>query len=184
LTMHPAIEKILIPQDALQKRVHEMGKEISQDYKNSCPVFIGVLKGSVMFLADLMKQTTVDHSVDFLCPSSYAGGTKSTGIVRLLLDLRESIEGKDVLLVEDIVDTGLTMSYLLDNLRTRRPRSLEICTLLDKTSCRKSHVPIRYRGFEIPDEFVVGYGLDYKELYRNLPYIGVMKPLKAEKSKK
>ncbi|HOX22485.1 MAG TPA: hypoxanthine phosphoribosyltransferase [Elusimicrobiales bacterium] len=182
-TNHPAIDKILISKDTLQKRVQELAKEISQDYKNTCPVFIGVLKGSVMFLADLMKNTAVDHSVDFLCPSSYAGGTKSTGIVRLLLDLRESIEGKDVLLVEDIVDTGLTMNYLLENLRTRRPRSLEICTLLDKSSCRKVSVPIRYRGFEIPNEFVVGYGLDYRELYRNLPYIGVMKPPKAEKNK-
>ncbi|NLO90679.1 MAG: hypoxanthine phosphoribosyltransferase [Elusimicrobia bacterium] len=182
--MHPAIDRVLISRETLQKRVQELGQEISHDYRDTCPVMIGILKGSVQFLADLMKSTTVDHSIDFLCPSSYAGGTKSTGIVRLLLDLRESIEGKDVLLVEDIVDTGLTMSYLLDNLRTRRPRSLEICTLLDKSVCRKSQVPIRYRGFEIPDEFVVGYGLDYKELYRNLPYIGVMKPLKTEKNKK
>lgn len=171
---HPDIEKILIPQDKIQSRVRELGLEISRDYAGKCPVFVGILRGCVLFLADLLKNVTVDCSVDFICLSSYSG-TRSSGVVRTLLDLRESIQDRDVVIVEDIVDSGLTLSYLMENLGTRRPRSLEICALLDKPECRKVSVPIKYAGFTVPNKFVVGYGLDYNEIYRNLPYVGVMK---------
>jgi hypoxanthine phosphoribosyltransferase len=172
---HPDLEKILIPKDALKTRVRVLGREISRDYAGKKPVFVGVLRGCALFLSDLLQNITVDCSLDFICPSSYEGGMKSTGVVRLLLDLRDSIENRDVIIVEDIVDSGLTMSYLLQNFKTRRPRSVTVCTLLDKPSCRKAEVPIRYCGFKLENEFVVGYGLDYKELYRNLPCIGVLK---------
>jgi len=172
---HPDIERVLVSREQLQQRVKELGTEISHDFKGKKPVLVGVLRGSVLFLSDLMQNISIDCSLDFICPSSYDGGMKSTGVVRLLLDLRESIEGKDVIIVEDIVDSGLTMSYMMANFKTRRPRSLTLCTLLDKPACRKIEVPIRYKGFKIGDEFVVGYGLDYKEIYRNLPYIGILK---------
>ncbi|MDD2774290.1 MAG: hypoxanthine phosphoribosyltransferase [Elusimicrobiales bacterium] len=172
---HPDLEKIVISKDALKARVRALGREISRDFTGRKPIFVGVLRGCALFLSDLLQNVTVDCSLDFICPSSYEGGMKSTGVVRLLLDLRESIENRDVIIVEDIVDSGLTMNYLLSNLGTRRPRSITVCALLDKPSCRKAEVPIRYLGFTLDDEFVVGYGLDYKELYRNLPYIGVLK---------
>lgn len=178
-TLHPDFERVLISEKELQARIKALGKQISKDYEGRQPVLVGILRGCVLFLSDLMQNITVDCSLDFMCPSSYSG-QKSTGVVRILLDLRESIEGKDVIIVEDIVDSGLTMSYLLDNLSTRRPRSLAVCTLLEKPSRRKVHVPIRYSGFKVPDEFVVGYGLDYRELYRNVPYIGVMKSSKIK----
>lgn len=172
---HPDLEKIVISKDALKARVRTLGREISRDFIGRKPIFVGVLRGCALFLSDLLQNVTVDCSLDFICPSSYEGGMKSTGVVRLLLDLRESIENRDVIIVEDIVDSGLTMNYLLSNLGTRRPRSITVCALLDKPSCRKVEVPIRYLGFTLDDAFVVGYGLDYKDLYRNLPYIGVLK---------
>ncbi|HNT98987.1 MAG TPA: hypoxanthine phosphoribosyltransferase [Elusimicrobiales bacterium] len=173
--MHRNIAEILIEPEKLQARIAELAEKITADYHGRTLSLIGVLKGSVLFLSDLLKGLKLDAHVDFMMVSSYSG-QKSTGVVRTLLDLKESIEGRDVLVVEDIVDSGLTVDYLLKNLKTRRPRSVEICTLLDKPSCRAVKVPIRYKGFDIPDKFVVGYGLDYNELYRNLPYIGVLKP--------
>jgi len=180
-SIHPEIERVLISEQELQTKIAELAARISKDYKGRTPVFVGVLRGCLFFIADLMKQLTIDASIDFICPSTYQGGTKSTGVVRLLLDLRDSIEGKDVIIVEDIVDSGLTMTYLLANLKTRKPRSIEVCTLLEKPSRRKAKVDVKYSCFDIPDEFVVGYGLDYEEIYRNLPYIGVLKPSRIKK---
>ncbi|MEW5950776.1 MAG: hypoxanthine phosphoribosyltransferase [Elusimicrobiota bacterium] len=168
------IKEILINQSQIDARVKELAAEINKDYKGKCVFFIGVLKGCFLFLSDLLKEIKLDTNVDFMMVSSYSG-TQSSGVVRTLLDLKQSIEGKHVIIVEDIVDSGLTMNYMLKNLSTRNPKSLEICTLLNKHSCRKIKVPIKYSGFEIPDKFVVGYGLDYNEIYRNLPYIGVLK---------
>lgn len=172
--MHEDLREILVPEDKLQARVAELAGQISRDYKGRCVTLVGVLKGCVLFLSDLLQSMEIETNVDFMMLSSYSGA-QSTGVVRTILDLKQNIENKDVLIVEDIVDSGLTMSYMLKNLSTRQPRSLEICTLLDKTVCRKTRVSIKYPGFVIPDKFVVGYGLDYNELYRNLPYIGVLK---------
>lgn len=168
------LEKVLLDAPAIQRRVAELGAQISRDYEGKELVLVGILKGSAVFMADLMRSITLDCSIDFMCVSSYAG-RGSTGEVRVLLDLRESAEGKDLLLVEDIVDTGLTLHHLTDLLRTRGPRSVEICCFLDKPDCRKIPVKAKYVGFPIPNEFVVGYGLDYEERYRNLPYVGVLK---------
>ncbi len=172
--MHKDLQEILISQAQLDEGVRKLGERISRDYAGRTVTLVGVLKGCVLFLADLAKNVSLDTRLDFMMLSSYSGA-HSTGVVRILLDLKESIEDCDVLIVEDIVDSGLTMEYMLQNLKTRRPRSLEICTLLDKPSRRKAQVPIKYTGFTIPDKFVVGYGLDYNGIYRNLPYIGVLK---------
>ena len=172
--MHQDLCEILITDAAVQARVAELAARISEDYKGRCVTLVGVLKGCVLFLSDLLKRMDMETNVDFMMVTSYSGA-HSTGVVRTILDLKQNIEGRDVIIVEDIVDSGLTMNYLLKNLATRQPRSLEICTLLDKPSCRKTKVPIKYAGFVIPDKFVVGYGLDYNEFYRNLPYIGVLK---------
>lgn len=171
---HPDIERVLLSEAQLQARIKELGKRISHDYAGRRPILIGILKGSVIFLADLLRSVTVECTVDFMCVSSYSG-SDSTGVVRVLLDLRESAEGKDLLIIEDIMDSGLTLHYLLENLKTRNPRSMEICALLDKTECRKVPVKAKYTGFEIPDAFVVGFGLDYNERYRHLPYIGILR---------
>ncbi len=173
--IHPHIERVLIDADSLQARVRELGVEISRDYAGRVPILLGILKGSVIFLGDLLKSLSIDCCVDFIGVSSYAGGRHSTGEVRLLLDLRESAAGKDLILVEDIMDSGLTLHYLLDALKARNPRSMEICALLDKPQCRKVAVEAKYVGFRIPNDFVIGYGLDYQERYRNLPYVGIMK---------
>lgn len=151
-----------------------MGAQISRDYAGRKLTLIGILRGSIIFMGDLMRSITEDCSVDFMCLSSYSGKA-STGAVRVLLDLRDNAEGRDLLIIEDIVDTGLTLHYLLDNLKARNPSSLEICALLDKPDCRKVDVKAKYVGFKIPNEFVVGYGLDYNERYRNLPYVGVLR---------
>ncbi|MBI3554305.1 MAG: hypoxanthine phosphoribosyltransferase [Elusimicrobia bacterium] len=172
--VHPDIERILLEEPQLQARIKEMGRQISRDYAGRKLTLIGILRGGVVFLGDLMRAITLDCSVDFMCLSSYSG-KGSTGAVRVLLDLRDSAEGRDLLVVEDIVDTGLTLHYLLDNLRTRGPRSVEVCALLDKAECRKIEVSAKYVGFKIPNEFVVGFGLDYNEKYRNLPYVGVLR---------
>jgi hypoxanthine phosphoribosyltransferase len=172
--IHPDVEKVLIDPAALRKRVRELGAEISRDYAGRRPTLLGILKGSVVFLGDLLRSITLDCSVDFLSVSSYTG-RGSTGEVRMLLDLRESAAGKDLIIVEDIMDSGLTLHYLLDILKNRGPRSLEVCTLLDKPDCRKIAVTARYVGFRIANEFIIGYGLDYNERYRNLPYVGVLK---------
>ena len=172
--MHKDLHEVLISTEELNAGVKRLGEQISLDYAGRCLSLVGVLKGCVLFMADLVKHISIDTRMDFMMLSSYSGD-KSTGVVRTILDLKENIEGRDVLIIEDIVDSGLTMHYMLENLRTRHPKSLEVCTLLDKPSCRKAKVPIKYKGFTIPNKFVVGYGLDHNEIYRNLPYIGVLK---------
>lgn len=171
------LAKILIPSDRLQARIHELGLQISRDYGQSRPLLVCVLKGGIMFLSDLSRALTIPHELDFMAISSYGGKrTESSGVVRILMDLSTDIEGRHVLIVEDIVDTGRTLHYITENLRTRSPASLKICTLLNKTARREVEIKLDYIGFDIPNEFVVGYGLDFDELYRNLPYIGVLKP--------
>jgi len=168
------ISEVLIAEEALQKRIAELGAEISKDYQGHNLLLLSVLKGSVLFLSDLIRRITVPHAIDFMATSSYGAGVASSGVVRILKDLDSPIEGRDVLIVEDIIDTGTTLDYLMRILRARMPRSLEICTLLNKPSRRKVEVPVKYVGFDIPNKFVVGYGLDYAELYRNLPYVAVL----------
>jgi hypoxanthine phosphoribosyltransferase len=165
----------LYGESQLQARIQELGAEISRDYAGQQLVVVGVLKGSVLFFADLIRRIDLPLAIDFLGLSSYGSGTESSGVVRITNDLSKSIENKHVLVVEDIVDTGLTMKFLLENLSTRKPSSVKICTLLEKPARAKVKVPIHYKGFTIPDEFVVGYGLDFDEKYRNLPFIGVMR---------
>jgi hypoxanthine phosphoribosyltransferase len=170
------IERVLVDEESLQARVRELGREISADYEDGDLILICVLKGGVSFLSDLMRHITVPHEIDFLAISSYgAGQRESTGAVRLIMDLKADIAGRDVLIIEDIVDSGQTMEYLLRTLGARQPSSLRICTLLSKPSRRVVDVPLDYIGFEIPNEFVLGYGLDLDEKYRNLPYVAVLK---------
>ncbi len=169
-----AIEPMLTAGE-IDERVRELGAEITQDFEGKSLHVIGVLNGCFVFLADLVREIDLDVTVDFLGLSSYGDSTESSGVVRMTQDLAMAIEGKDVLIVEDIVDTGLTMSYLLDNLQTRRPASLSVCSLLYKPDNLEVDVPLDYQGFTVPDEFVIGYGLDYAQYYRNLPYIGVVR---------
>jgi hypoxanthine phosphoribosyltransferase len=169
-----AIGEVLIDEETLAARVAELGAEVSADYEGRDLLLIGVLKGAVFFMADLMRHLTVPCEVDFMAISSYGAATDSSGIVRILKDLDISIEGRDVLVVEDIIDSGLTLSYLMRNLESREPATLDVCALLTKPSRREVDVPVRYVGFEIPNKFVVGYGLDFAERYRNLPYVGVL----------
>ena len=169
-----AVAEILIDEDTLTARVAELGQELSADYAGREPLLIGVLKGAVFFMADLMRHLTVPCEVDFMAISSYGAATDSSGVVRILKDLDINIEGRDVLVVEDIIDSGLTLSYLMRNLESREPASLEVCALLTKPARRAMDVPVRYVGFEIPNRFVIGYGLDFGERYRNLPYVAVM----------
>jgi hypoxanthine phosphoribosyltransferase len=166
--------RVVVEADVLQRRVAELGAELSRDYEGRELFMMGVLKGAVFFLADLMREVHVPCELDFMAVSSYGSLTDSSGVVRILKDLDASIEGKDVLIVEDIVDSGLTLNYLLRNLRGRNPRSLEVCALLVKPARRKIELPIRYVGFEIPDRYVVGYGLDLDQRYRNLPYVAAI----------
>ncbi len=175
LLKNPVLERILISSDDIQRRVRQLGNEISRDYQGTQPVLVNILKGAFVFLADLTRCMSIPHEVDFMAISSYHGGTQSTGVVKIEKDLKTDITGRDVLVVEDIVDTGLTINYLIDLLQTRAPRSLRVCTLLDKKPARTKPVTLAYTGFEIPNEFVIGYGLDYDEKFRNLPFIGVMK---------
>ena len=171
------LESVLISEEELQRRIRELGVEISRDYQDSDLLLICILRGGVLFLADLMRSLTVPHSVDFMAVSSYGMGVReSKGNVRISLDLTTSIEGRHVLLVEDIIDSGNTIASVLELLSTRRPASLRVCTLLDKAERREAVVPIHYRGFTIPNKFVFGYGLDLDEYYRNLPFIGVVHP--------
>jgi hypoxanthine phosphoribosyltransferase len=168
------VSEVLIDEEALQRRIVELGDEISADYAGRDLLLIGVLKGAVFFMADLMRRLTVPCEIDFMAISSYGGQTDSSGVVRILKDLDMNIEGRDVLVVEDIIDSGLTLSYLMRNLRSRRPSSLAVCALMTKPERREIDVPVRYVGFEIPNRFVIGYGLDFGERYRNLPYVGVL----------
>jgi hypoxanthine phosphoribosyltransferase len=172
----PLIDKVLIGSGDIQKRIQQLGTEISRDYQDRQPILVCILKGAFVFLADLTRCLSIHHEVDFMAISSYHGGTESTGVVKIEKDLKANITDRDIVIVEDIVDTGLTLNYLLELLQTRSPRSIRVCALLDKTSRRIEKVPVSYRGFEIPDEFVIGFGLDYDENYRNLPFIGVLKP--------
>ena len=170
----PAIGQILVPADELQRRIRELGGEISRDYEDRDLIMIGVLKGAVLFLADLMRELTVPCEIDFMAVSSYGSETDSSGVVRILKDLDSSIEGRHVLIVEDIIDSGLTLQYLLRNLRARNPASVEVCALLTKPDRRRVDLPIRYVGFEIPNRFVIGYGLDHGQRYRNLSCVAVL----------
>ena len=163
-------------EEPLQVRIDELGREISADYEGRDLLLVGVLKGAIFFLADLMRRLTVPCEIDFMAISSYGDGTDSSGVVRILKDLDASIAGRDVLVVEDIIDSGLTLSYLMRSLTAREPASLEVCALLTKPERREIEIPVRYVGFDIPNKFVIGYGLDYAERYRNLPYIGVLRP--------
>ena len=172
--MSDPIGETLVEADRLAERVRELGEEISADYADRDLLLVGVLKGAVFFLSDLMRHLTVPCEVDFMAVASYGSSTDSSGVVRILKDLDASIEGRDVLIVEDIVDSGLTLSYLLRTMRAREPASLEVCALLTKPERRKVNLPIRYTGFEIPNQFVIGYGLDYGEKYRNLPFVSVL----------
>ncbi len=175
MSLHDDVEEILLDSDAIAARVVELGSQLTGDYAGRDPVLVSVLKGALVFLADLMRAMDLPSSIDLMEVSSYAG-TETSGQVRILKDLSKPIEGRDVIVVEDIIDTGLTLNYLLGYLADRQPASIKICCLLDKPARRLADIPIDYIGFTIPDRFVIGYGLDYEERYRNLPYIGVLKP--------
>ncbi len=176
MTVHPDVREVLLTAEQIRVRVAEMAQRISADYRDREPVLVAVLDGAVVFLADLMRALTIPLRVDFVKWSSYGDGTSSSGEVQLLKDLSQSVEGKHVLVVEDIVDTGLTLHYLLENLAARDPATVAVAALLDKPSRRKVEVKLDYVGFQVPDAFVVGYGLDFGQRYRNLPYVAVLKP--------
>jgi hypoxanthine phosphoribosyltransferase len=170
-----AVEEVLVDEDTRQSRIAELGAEISDDYRGRDLFLVGVLKGAIFFMADLMRKIEIPCEVDFMAISSYGAGIDSSGVVRILKDLDVSVEGRNVLVVEDIIDSGLTLSYLLRNLEAREPASLEICALLTKPARREIDIHCRYIGFEIPNRFVIGYGLDFAERYRNLPFVGVLR---------
>ena len=174
--MRQDMETILFTEEELQQRVRELGEAITRDYKDKNPIFVGVLKGSFVFMADLVRCVDTPCTLDFMVVSSYGSGVKTTGAVKINKDLSEDIEGRHVIIVEDILDSGVTLNYLSKYLMNRNPASLRIVTLLDKPSRRKAEVYPAYKGFEVEDNFVVGYGLDFAEKYRNLPYIGILKP--------
>jgi len=175
------IKSVLYSEEVLAAKVQEIGEKITADYLGKDLLVIGVLKGANIFLGDLVRKIDLPVQLDFIAASSYGASTESSGVVRILKDLDYSIEGKHVLIVEDIIDTGLTLHYLLDNFNSRNPESLAVCTLLDKPERRKVNIDVAYVGFDIPDEFIVGYGIDYAERYRNLPYIATLKPEVYEK---
>jgi len=175
-SIHADVEEVLLTEEQIQQRVEELGAQLTVDYAGREPVLISVLKGSIVFLADLVRGMELPLSIDIMEVSSYGAATESSGQVRILKDLSNPIEGRDVIVVEDIIDTGLTLNYLIRYLRGKNPASLRICTLLDKPARRLVDIPVDYIGFEIPDQFVVGYGLDYGERYRNLRFVGVLRP--------
>lgn len=179
--MREDIASILLSEEQIHTRVRELGTEISRDYAGKEPLFVGVLKGCFIFMADLFREVTIHGSVDFMAVSSYGNGTSTTGAVKINKDLSQDIENRDVIIVEDILDSGITLSYLTKYLQNRKPSSICIATLLDKPARRRTDVQAKYVGFTVPDAFVVGYGLDYAEKYRNLPFIGVLKPEVYEK---
>jgi hypoxanthine phosphoribosyltransferase len=176
------VAEILVTKQQIEARTKELGQQISKDYAGQDLLLVCVLKGAVAFLADLMREITIPHAIDFMAISSYGASTESSGVVRILKDLDSNIAGRHVLIVEDIIDTGRTLQYITQNLRTRHPQSVRICTLLSKPSRREIDIPLDYVGFEIPNKFVIGYGLDFAEIYRSLPYIGVLKREKYEKA--
>ncbi|NLL71940.1 MAG: hypoxanthine phosphoribosyltransferase [Clostridiales bacterium] len=169
------VETILFDQDVLAKRIEEMGKEISKDYAGEEVVLVGILKGASVFMSDLIRQISLPAYIDYMVVSSYGNSAETSGVVRIIKDLEDNIEGKNIIIVEDIIDTGLTLAYLSKNLLSRNPKSLKICTLLDKPVRREKEINVDYKGFDVPDEFIVGYGIDYAEKYRNLPFIGILK---------
>ena len=174
--MDQDILKVLITEEELRECVKKLGEQISRDYQGKNLLMVSVLKGSVVFMSDLMRSITIPAQIDFMSVSSYGSGVKTSGVVKIIKDLDQQLEGKDLLIVEDILDSGMTLSYLSQLLRARNPRSIRIATLLDKPERRTADIQADYYGFRVPDAFVVGYGLDYSEKYRNLPYIGVLKP--------
>jgi hypoxanthine phosphoribosyltransferase len=175
-TVKDAVGEVLIEQEPLQARIAELGAEISSEYEGRDLLLVGVLKGAVFFMADLMRELSIPCEIDFMAISSYGAATDSSGVVRILKDLDTNIAGRDVLVVEDIIDSGLTLSYLMRSLKARKPASLEICALLTKPERREIEVPVKFVGFEIPNKFVIGYGLDFAERYRNLPFVAVLHP--------
>ena len=179
--MKEDVLRVLLSEDEIREKVRELGGKITADYKNSNLMLVTVLKGAVVFLADLMRQIDVPAEIDFMVVSSYGSGVKSSGVVKIVKDLDVPLAGKDILIVEDILDSGLTLSYIKELLESRGPRSIRIATLLDKPDRREAPITADYVGFVVPDQFIVGYGLDYAEKYRNLPYIGVLKPEIYEK---
>lgn len=174
--MREDVAEILISEEKIQQRVQELARQIEADYERKELLMVGLLRGAVTFMVDLTRAMERPVVIDFMAVSSYGASTESSGVVRILKDLDESIEGRHVLIVEDIVDTGLTLNYILEILNRRRPASLRVCALLDKRERRLVDVPLHYRGFEVPDVFVIGYGLDFAQRYRNLPFVGVLKP--------
>ncbi|GAB2531971.1 hypoxanthine phosphoribosyltransferase [Brachybacterium huguangmaarense] len=173
-TPHDDVERVLLSAEQISERIAELGAQIARDYADNPPILVGVLKGAVMVMADLARAIDLRTEMDWMAVSSYGSGTKSSGVVRILKDLSGDISGRHVLIVEDIIDSGLTLSWLLSNLRSRGPASVEVCTLLRKPEAARVEIDVRYVGFDIPNEFVIGYGLDYAENYRNLPYVGVL----------
>lgn len=174
--IHEAFESVLFTETQIKARIDEIAKQIDSDYEGKSPLLVGVLKGSFIFMSDLMRALTIECTVDFLAVSSYGTKTESSGQVRMLKDIGQNIEGRDVLVIEDILDSGVTLNYIFKLLQARKPSSIKLCTLLDKPSRRKVPVEVEYTGFTVPDVFVVGYGFDYAEKYRNVPYIGILKP--------
>ena len=176
MSMHDDVKTVLVSEEQLKAKVAELGAQISRDYAGKNLVLVSILKGSVVFMADLMRAVSIPCNIDFMVVSSYGGSNTTSGLVKIIKDLDGDLSGKDVLIVEDILDTGVTLSNLVPMLKMRNPNSVKICTILDKPSRRKADIQPDYEGFQVPDEFVVGYGLDYDETYRNLPYVGVLKP--------
>lgn len=174
--MNKDIERILLSEEEIAAKVKELGAQISKDYADKNPIIISVLKGSFMFMADLVRSVTVPCTVDFMSVSSYGSGTTSSGEVKIVKDFDESIDGRHIIVVEDILDSGRTLSYLMKNMKARGAASISLCTFLDKPDRRVVPVEVAYKGFTVPDAFIVGYGLDYDQQYRNLPYVGVLKP--------
>jgi hypoxanthine phosphoribosyltransferase len=175
IKINDAISQILFTEDQIKKRIFELAGMINEDYKDKYPIFVGVLKGVFIFMADLLRTIEIDCDVDFLAISNYSNDARTRGVVRLVKDLDIPIEGRHVLFIEDVIDTGLTLHYLLRNLNERNPASLKVCTLFNKPTRRLIELPIQYKGFDLPDKFIVGYGLDYNERFRNLPYVGIIK---------
>lgn len=170
------IQQVFVSSEDLQKRVRELGQQISTDYQGKNPVLVGALRGVIFFMSDLLRAITIPVEVDFIAISSYSADARDRGVVRVTKDMDLPVTGRNVIFVEDVVDTGLTLNYLVNSLRARQPASLEVCVLFNKVTRRLIDLPVRYKGFDLPDYFVVGYGLDYHERYRNLPYVGILKP--------
>lgn len=179
--MRKDIQEILFSEEILANKIAELGEKISKDYEGKNLLVVGILKGSVLFAAELLKNISIPCEIDFMAVSSYGNSTETSGVVRILKDLNEDIDNRDILIVEDIVDSGVTLDYLLKYLKTRGAKSVEIVTLLNKPARRKIDINVKYTGFEVPDGFIVGYGIDYAEKYRNLPFIGILKPEVYEK---